>query len=146
MKKIKSTKAFKDAVDVAFDTQTKRDRKKREYDEQRKAFDERHDALCEYALGHPEVFDPGEDGRSREGSTDRVKYKLTSGEALERIDGGSLSAGRLRAPEAGAEQARDQGREPHGRGAGRDRPQTSRDADDEVHRRRLREYSDVHGL
>ena len=37
MKKIKSTKAFKDAVDVAFDTQTKRDRKKREYDEQRKA-------------------------------------------------------------------------------------------------------------
>ena len=74
MKKIKSTKAFKDAVDVAFDTQTKRDRKKREY-----------------ALGHPEVFDPGEDGRSREGSTDRVKYKLTSGEALERIDGGPLS-------------------------------------------------------
>ncbi len=56
MKKIKSTKAFKDAVDVAFDTQTKRDRKKREYDEQRKAFDERHDALCEYALGHPEVL------------------------------------------------------------------------------------------
>ena len=53
MKKIKSTKAFKDAVDVAFDTQTKRDRKKREYDEQRKAFDERHDALCEYALGVP---------------------------------------------------------------------------------------------
>ena len=91
MTKIKSTKAFKDAVDVAFDTQTKRDRKKREYDEQRKAFDERHDALCEYALGHPEVFDPGEDGRSREGSTDRVKYKLTSGEALERIDGGSIS-------------------------------------------------------
>ena len=93
MKKIKSTKAFKDAVDVAFDTQTKRDRKKREYDEQRKAFDERHDALCEYALGHPEVFDPGEDGRSREGSTDRVKYKLTSGETLERIDGGSISGG-----------------------------------------------------
>ena len=29
MKKIKSTKAFKDAVDVAFDTQTKRDRKKK---------------------------------------------------------------------------------------------------------------------
>ena len=37
MMKIKSTKAFKDAVDVAFDTQTKRDRKKREYDEQRKS-------------------------------------------------------------------------------------------------------------
>ena len=91
MNKIRSTKAFKDAVDVAFDTQVKRDKRKREYDEQRKAFDERHDALCEYALDHPEVFDPGEDGRSREGSTDRVKYKLTSGEALERIDGGSLS-------------------------------------------------------
>ena len=60
-------------------TQKERDRKKREYDEQRKAFDERHDALCEYALGHPEVFDPGEGGRSREGSTGRVKYKLTSG-------------------------------------------------------------------
>ena len=89
--KIKSTKAFKDAVDVAFDTQAKRDRKKREYDEQRKAFDERHDALCEYALGHPEVFDAGEGGRSREGSTDHVRYKLTSGEVLERIDGGSIS-------------------------------------------------------
>ena len=89
--KIKSTKAFKDAVDVAFDMQVKRDRRKREYDEQRKAFDERHDALCEYALGHPEVFDAGEGGRSREGSTDHVRYKLTSGEVLERIDGGSIS-------------------------------------------------------
>ena len=89
--KIKSTKAFKDAVDIAFDTQKNRDRTKREYDEQRKAFDERHDALCEYALGHPEVFDAGEGGRSREGSTDHVRYKLTSGEVLERIDGGSIS-------------------------------------------------------
>ena len=89
--KIRSTKAFKDAVDIAFDTQKKRDRTKREYDEQRKAFDERHDALCEYALGHPEVFDAGEGGRSREGTTGRVKYKLTGGEALERIDGGSTS-------------------------------------------------------
>ena len=89
--KIRSTKAFKDAVDAAFDTQAKRDKKKREYDEQRKEFDERHDALCEYALGHPEVFDPGEGGRSREGSTDRVKYKMTSGEVLERIDGGSIT-------------------------------------------------------
>ena len=89
--KIRSTKAFKDAVNVAFDTQTNRDRRKHEYDDLSKAFDESHDALCEYALGHPEVFDPGEDGRSREGSTDRVKYKLTSGEALERIDGGSIS-------------------------------------------------------
>ena len=91
MNRIRSTKAFKDAVDVAFDTQVKRDKRKREYDEQRKAFDERHDALCEYALDHPEVFDPGEGGKSREGSTDRVKYKLTSGETLERIDGGSIS-------------------------------------------------------
>ena len=91
MKKIKSTKAFKDAVDVAFDTQVRRDKRQREYDEQRKAFDERHDALCEYALGHPEVFDAGEGGRSREGSTDHVRYKLTSGEVLERIDGGSIS-------------------------------------------------------
>ena len=91
MKKIKSTKAFKDAVDVAFDTQVKRDRRKREYDELNRTFDERHDALCEYALGHPEVFDPGEGGKSRSGSTGRVKYKLTSGETLERIDGGSTS-------------------------------------------------------
>ena len=91
MKKIKSTKAFKDAVDVAFDTQTKRDKRKREYDDLNRDFDERHDALCEYAADHPEVFDPGESGKSREGSTDRVKYKLTVGEALERIDGGSLS-------------------------------------------------------
>ena len=89
--KIRSTKAFKDAVNVAFDTQTTRDRRKHEYDDLSKAFDESHDALCEYALGHPEVFDPGEGGRSRSGSTDRVKYKLTSGETLERIDGGALS-------------------------------------------------------
>ena len=91
MKKIRSTKAFKDAVNVAFDTQTTRDRRKHEYDDLSKAFDECHDTLCEYALGHPEVFDPGEGGRSRSGSTDRVKYKLTSGEALERIDGGSIT-------------------------------------------------------
>ena len=89
--KIRSTKAFKDAVNVAFDTQTTRDRRKHEYDDLSKAFDESHDALCEYALGHPEVFDPGEGGRSRSGSTDRVKYKLTSGEVLERSDGGSIS-------------------------------------------------------
>ena len=89
--KIRSTKAFKDAVNVAFDTQTNRDRRKHEYDDLSKAFDESHDALCAYALGHPEVFDPGEGGRSRSGSTDRVKYKLTSGETLERIDGGALS-------------------------------------------------------
>ena len=62
MNRIKSTKAFKDAVDAAFDTQAKRDKKKHEYEEQRRDFDERHDALCEYALGHPEVFDPGEGG------------------------------------------------------------------------------------
>ena len=44
MKKIKSTKAFKDAVDVAFDTQTKRDKRKREYDDLNRDFDERRDA------------------------------------------------------------------------------------------------------
>ena len=89
--KIKSTKAFKDAVDAAFDTQESRDAAKRDYDGLRKDFDEKHDALCGYAAQHPEVFDLGESGKSREGKTARVKFKLTSGEALERIDGGSTT-------------------------------------------------------
>ena len=89
--KIKSTKAFKEAVDAAFDTQERRDVTKRMYDTLRKDFDERHDTLCGYAVAHPEVFDAGESGNSREGATERVKYKLTAGEVLARIDGGSLS-------------------------------------------------------
>ena len=89
--KIKSTKAFKDAVNEAFDTQESRDAAKRRYDELHRTFAERHDTLCVYALGHPEVFDLGIGGRTREGATDRVKFKLTSGEALERLDGGSLT-------------------------------------------------------
>ena len=89
--KIKSTKAFKAAVDAAFDTQESRDSTKREYDALRKNFDERHDTLCGYAAAHPEVFDPGGDGRSREGATERVRFKMTTGEALERIDGGALT-------------------------------------------------------
>ena len=91
MSKIKSTKAFKNAVNEAFDTQTLRDKAKREYDALHRDFDEKHDTLCNYADEHPEVFDPGTCGRSREGSTDRVKFKLTTGEGLERIDGGSLT-------------------------------------------------------
>ena len=56
MSKIKSTKAFKNAVNEAFDTQTLRDKAKREYDALHRDFDERHDTLCDYADEHPEVF------------------------------------------------------------------------------------------
>ena len=89
--KINSTKAFKAAVNDTSDVQSERDKTKRVLDDLRKEFDERHDILVDYALAHPEVFDGGESGRSREGSTDRVKYKLTTGEALARIDGGQLT-------------------------------------------------------
>ena len=89
--KINSAKAFREAVDSAFETQELRDARKLEYDALHKDFAERHDALCDYAEAHPEVFDEGECGRSREGTTDRVRYKMTTGEVLERIDGGRLT-------------------------------------------------------
>ena len=91
MKKIKSTKSFKAAVDETFDVQELRDEKKRQYEDLRKDFDSRHEGLCEYAREHPEVFTGGDGGRTSEGTTKRVRYRMTNGETLERIDGGSLT-------------------------------------------------------
>ena len=45
MKKIKSTKSFKAAVDETFDVQELRDEKKRQNEDLRKDFDSRHDGL-----------------------------------------------------------------------------------------------------
>ncbi len=83
--KIKSTKAFKEAVNDAYDNQTNRDRAYREYEELRKLCDDQSLELAIYASKNPEVFDAGNSGRYPEGSTDRVKYKMTTGEALVRI-------------------------------------------------------------
>ena len=91
MKKIKSTKSFKAAVDETFDVQELRDEKKRQYEDLRKDFDSRHEDLCEYASEHPEVFNGGDGGRTSEGTTERVRYRMTNGETLERIDGGSIT-------------------------------------------------------
>ena len=89
--KIKTTKAFKNAVNETFDTQELRDARRRDYEGLRKDFETRHDELCAYAAEHPEVFDlKGESGKQSEGTTERVRYKMTTGETLERIDGGAL--------------------------------------------------------
>ena len=82
MKKIKSTKSFKAAVDETFDVQELREEKKRQYEDLRKDFDSRHDGLCEYASEHPEVFNGGDGGRTSEGTTERVRYRMTSGETI----------------------------------------------------------------
>ncbi len=89
--KIRSTKQFKDGINAAFDTQESRAAAKRQCDDLARDFDERHETLCKYAAEHPEVFDVGTGGKSHEGATDRVKYKMTPGETLERIDGGALT-------------------------------------------------------
>ena len=84
--KIRSTKQFKDGINAAFDTQESRAAAKRQCDDLARDFDERHETLCKYAAEHPEVFDVGTGGKSHEGATDRVKYKMTPGETLERIE------------------------------------------------------------
>ena len=37
------------------------------------------------------MFNGGDGGRTSEGTTERVRYRMTNGETLERIDGGSLT-------------------------------------------------------
>ncbi len=90
MGKIKTTKQFKEQVDAAFTTMQTRDEAKACYDFQREEYKAAEEELCAYASGHHEVFE-GRDGVSGWGATERVEYVMSSGTALERIDGGKMS-------------------------------------------------------
>ena len=92
MSKIKNTKQFKEQVDAAFETQTTRDEAKACYDFQREEFKAAEAELCAYASEHHEVFE-GRDGVSGWGATERVEYTMSSGTALERLDGGKMTDG-----------------------------------------------------
>ena len=92
MAKIKNTKQFKEQVDAAFETQTTRDEAKACYDFQREEFKAAEAELCAYASEHHEVFE-GRDGVSGWGATERVEYTMSSGTALERLDGGKMTDG-----------------------------------------------------
>ena len=92
MSRIKNTKQFKEQVDAAFATMQTRDEAKACYEFQREEYKTAEAELCAYASEHREVFE-GRDGVSGWGTTERVEYTMSSGTALERLDGGKMTDG-----------------------------------------------------